>query len=50
MALIRIVKCPVCGEPYVDDPTKYENLVDCPKCVNKAFKNMKHKEEKQNEK
>ena len=37
---VQTVKCPICGEPYAFMPYKAGDQSACPKCINKAEKNM----------
>lgn len=38
----RIVKCPICKNPYRVYPALEKDQSACPPCVKKADKNMEH--------
>ena len=43
----KIVKCPICGKPYVIMSLYAGNQSACPECVRKAEENMRKEYDKQ---
>lgn len=41
MSLERVIKCPICGQPYKFFPYFAGDQSACPKCVKKAEKNTR---------